>query len=127
MNFYKSKLFGINVRDQWLQQTTEFLNCRVGVLPFIYLGLPIGANANRKVTWQLVIDKIRNRLVSWSSSHLSLGGKIILLKSVLFALPVYYLSFFKVSVGVANVIESMFQRFLWGSSDNLRKIHWVAW
>lgn len=62
VNFYKSKLFGINMGERWLQQAANFLNCEVGNLPFIYLALPVGVNSSRKVTWQLVLDKIRNRL-----------------------------------------------------------------
>lgn len=50
-----------------------------------------------------------------------------MLKSVLFALPIYYLSFFKAPLGVTGLIETMFKRFLWGSSENNRKIHWVPW
>lgn len=68
-------------------------------------------------------------MTSWNSAHLSLGGKIILLKSVLFGLPIYYLSFFKAPIGVVEGIESLFIRFLWGGgcSESSKKMHWVAW
>lgn len=50
VNFHKSQLFGINVEDIWLNQAAIFLNCGVGKFPFVYLGLPIGADARRKST-----------------------------------------------------------------------------
>lgn len=74
-----------------------------------------------------MIDKIRGRLIAWNSKFLSLGGKMVLLKSVLYALPIYYLSFFKAPASVIGAIESLFRRFLWGGSEGGRKIHWVAW
>lgn len=127
VNFHKSQLVGINVGTEWLNEAASFLNCKIGAIPFIYLGLPIGADARRKSTWQPVVDKIRGRLSSWNSSHLSLGGKIVLLKSVLYSLPVYYFSFFKAPEGVISDIERLFKRFLWGGGEESRKIHWVAW
>lgn len=48
VNFYKSQLIGVNVKEGWLEEAAHFLNCKVGALPFIYLGLPIGANARKK-------------------------------------------------------------------------------
>lgn len=43
---------------------------------------------------QPVLDKIRHCLTSWGGQQLLLGGKVVLLKSVLYALPMYFLSFF---------------------------------
>ena len=42
VNFYKSMLTGINIIALWLSKAASVLNCRVGTLPFMYLGLPIG-------------------------------------------------------------------------------------
>lgn len=75
VNFHKSQLCGINVVEGWLNEPARVLNCSVGVFPFVYLGLPVGADARRKTTWQPMLDKIGGRLASWNSQHLSLGGK----------------------------------------------------
>lgn len=99
VNFHKSQLIGVNVKEGWMNETANFLNCKVGALSFTYLGLPIGGDARRKITWQPVLVKIRNCLASWNSAHLSFGAKIVLLKSVLHALPIYFISFFKLPGG----------------------------
>jgi hypothetical protein len=44
VNFWKSGLIGVNVPSSFLNMASNFLNCRIGALPFKYLGLPIGAN-----------------------------------------------------------------------------------
>jgi hypothetical protein len=45
VNFWKSCLFGVNVSNDFLTMASDFLNCRLGHLPFKYLGLPVGANS----------------------------------------------------------------------------------
>lgn len=52
---------------------------------------------------------------------------MVLLKFVLYALPIYFLSFFKAPECVINAIERMFRRFLWGGEEGEKTIHWVAW
>jgi hypothetical protein len=47
VNFHKSCLMGVNVSTGFLGMASSFLNCKVGSLPFMYLGLPVGANARK--------------------------------------------------------------------------------
>ena len=41
VNFHKIMLTYINVSESWLNEAALLMNCRVGTLPFVYLGLPI--------------------------------------------------------------------------------------
>nr|KYP73297.1 Putative ribonuclease H protein At1g65750 family [Cajanus cajan] len=127
VNFHKSKLFGFNINIEVLNLMAQFLNCKVGSLPFCYLGLPLGANPHCIKTWEPVISKVKKRLSKWKSSTLSFGGRSVLLKSVLNSIPTYYLSFFKAPQGIISKLESLFKLFLWGGDENHRKIAWVAW
>ena len=79
--------------------------------PFLYLGLPIGGDPRKLKFWQPLIDRIKSRLSGWKSRNLSLGGRLVLLKSVLSSLPVYFLSFFKAPAGIISSIESLFNCF----------------
>jgi len=114
VNFHKSMLTGININASWLSEAALVLNCRVGMLPFVYLGLPIGGDACRLEFWQPVLNRIRTRLSSWNNKFLSFGGCLIILKSVMSSLPVYFLSFFKTPTGIISSIESLFKRFFLG-------------
>ena len=95
VSFAKSLLVGANVATSWLNEAVMALNCKVGSIPFMYLGLPIGGNARRLSFWEQLINRFKSRLSVWKLKHLSLGGRLVLLKSVLSSLPVYALSFFK--------------------------------
>jgi hypothetical protein len=48
----------------------------------------------RLIFWYPVVEHIRNHLPGWKSKNLSIGGRLILLKSVLSSILVYFLSFF---------------------------------
>ncbi|XP_058774729.1 uncharacterized protein LOC131649001 [Vicia villosa] len=127
VNYLKSSLVGINVSQHWIMEAANILNCGISSLPLSYLGLPIGENSKRLDTWSQVINTVKTRLSSWKNKHLSIGGRIVILKSVLFAIPVYFLSFFKIPPGIIFKLESIFKQFLWGGSEIERKINWVSW
>ncbi|MCI30540.1 RNA-directed DNA polymerase (Reverse transcriptase), partial [Trifolium medium] len=95
VNFNKSMLVGVNIPDSWLHEVASALCCKVGKVPFLYLGLPIGGDPRRLSFWEPVLARLKNKLSGWKSRFLSFGGRMILLKSVLTSLPVYALSFFK--------------------------------
>ncbi|MCH88301.1 cysteine-rich receptor-like protein kinase, partial [Trifolium medium] len=95
VNFHKSMLVWVNISDSWLHEAASVLRCRVGKVPFLYLGLPIGGNPTRLGFWDPVVTRIKKRLTGWKSRFLSFGGRLILPKSVLTSLSVYVLSFFK--------------------------------
>jgi len=120
-------LTGININTSWLSKIASVLNYRVGTLPFVYLGLPIGDDARRLEFWQPVLNRIRTRLSSWNKKNLSFGGRLILLKFILSSLPVYFLSFFKAPTGIIPSIESLFKSFFFwgGGGEDFRKIAWV--
>lgn len=102
---------GLNVEDVWLASAAAVLNCKTGIVPFKYLGLPIGVDPRKIATWNPVVKKVRRRLSSWNSKQLSFAGRMVLIKSVLSALPTYFLSFFKAPKGIIHTLESLFKIF----------------
>ncbi|CAJ2670980.1 unnamed protein product [Trifolium pratense] len=127
VNFNKSMLVGVNISDSWLEEAASALCCKVGKIPFLYLGLQIGGDPRRLSFWDPMLIRIKNRLSGWKSRFLSFGGRLVLLKSVLTSLPVYALSFFKAPSGIISSIESLFTKFFWGGCEESRKISWVSW
>ncbi|CAJ2635167.1 unnamed protein product [Trifolium pratense] len=127
VNFWKSGLMGVNVPQTFMAMACSFLNCKLGSFPFKYLGLPIGANPRRLSTWDPLLDHLRNRLFSWRNKHISLGGRIILINAVLNAIPIFFLSFMKMPVGVWRKMVRIQREFLWGGVRGGRKISWVKW
>jgi len=114
VNFHKSLLVGINIGSSWLLEAASILNCKVGTIPFLYFGLPIGCDPRRLAFREPLMSTIKTRLSKWQSHFLSFGGRLILLKSLLTSLPVHALSFFKALSGIISSIETLFKNFFLG-------------
>lgn len=122
INFFKSCLIGVNVPNDFMEMACNFLNCSQGNLPFKYLGLPVGAKPRSILTWEPLLERLGRRLNSWGHKYISLGGRIILLNSVL-----NDLSFWKMPTKVWRRIVRIQREFLWGGVGGGRKISWVRW
>ncbi|KAF1865926.1 hypothetical protein Lal_00033388 [Lupinus albus] len=80
INYSKSSLFGVNIKDAQLNSTIVSLHCKLSAKSFTYLGIPVGITHKRKSTWNPLIDKIRSKLTSWKSSQISFGGRMVLFR-----------------------------------------------
>jgi hypothetical protein len=70
---------------------STFLHCGVDSIPFRFLGISMGANPRRKVTWKPIVEFTRKCLSRWKSHNLSIGGRITLINSILSSLPLFFL------------------------------------
>jgi len=65
INFAKSCFGVFGVTDQWKQEAANYLHCSLLAFPFIYLGIPIGANSRRCHMWDSIIRKCERKLSKW--------------------------------------------------------------
>lgn len=68
VNFHKSSILGLNLDSTWLQFAADSLQCKMGEFPFTYLGLPIGGNSSLLSTWDLVVNRMNQKLASWKGN-----------------------------------------------------------
>lgn len=123
VNFFKSSIYGLNLREDFLEATSVFLHCSIGLLPFKYLGTFVGDSPRKEKSWSYVIDNLRNRLSVWRGKYLSLGGKGVLINSVLNALPIFSLLFYNASIIILKEIIRIQSNVLWGGGSSVRSIH----
>ncbi|XP_071939020.1 uncharacterized protein [Coffea arabica] len=95
--------------------------------PIRYLGFPLYFGRCKSSYFGEVCQSILGRIRSWKSRMLSLGGKIVLIKHVLATMPVHLLSAAVIPGKVFRTIEKAFSTFLWGSSSEESKFHWIRW
>ncbi|GJX23303.1 reverse transcriptase domain, reverse transcriptase zinc-binding domain protein [Tanacetum coccineum] len=127
INIHKSNVYGVGVSDNKVHSMATYIGCSPGSFPFTYLGLPIGANTNLTVSWNVLLDRFDARLSKWKANLLFIGGCLILIKYVLRSLGIYYFSIFKVSDSVLKILEKKRASFFWGGSKDVRKLAWVKW
>lgn len=95
----------------------------MGTLPTFYLGLPPGANNNKKEIWVCGIERIKQRLGSRKNKTLSKAGGLTLIGSVLTNLSIYFMSLFRVPKGVARTIDKLCKDFLLNNLSRTKKVH----
>ena len=110
-----------------IHNLANILQCRVGSLPMIYLGMPLGTSYKTASIWNPILEWMKKKLSGWKQLYLSKGGRLNLLKSTLSSLPTFYLSLFTVPKAVAMRFERIQRNFLWGSSAECFKYPLVAW
>ncbi|GJR58116.1 reverse transcriptase domain, reverse transcriptase zinc-binding domain protein [Tanacetum coccineum] len=127
VNLAKSRIFGVGVDIEKVETVASSLGCTHDSIPFLYLGLPVGKKMHFCEGWDVVINRIRDRLSAWKAKSLSIGGRLTLIKSTLGSIPLYYLSLFKAPIKVVNLLESIRARFFWGFKDDKFGVSWVKW
>ena len=112
INKAKSALFDINFSNESLEAMASRWGCEVGSWPMLYLGLPLGDNPRSLSFWNPIVEKVEKRLQKWKRACLLKGGRLTLIEAVLSNIPSYYLSLFKMPVGVAAKVETLMRNFL---------------
>lgn len=91
------------------------------------MGLPELFGRKKRDIFAAILDRIRQRTLSWTTNFLSGAGKQVLLKAVLAAMPCYAMSCFKLPKSLCKQIQSMLTRFWWDANSTKKKMCWVAW
>lgn len=97
-------MYAINVDNHFLNNAAEFLLCKVGSLPFKFLGIPMAANPRKCSTWDPIVTILKKRLQKWKGRFMSIGGRVTLINSVLNSMPLYFFSFYKAPKKIVKTI-----------------------
>ncbi|XP_073035927.1 uncharacterized protein [Primulina eburnea] len=127
INLDKSAILGLNHSDFEVEEMAKELGCRREQWPIKYLGAPLGGNPSKMEFWEPVVSKFSKKLANWKKSFLSRGGRLTLIKSVLSAMPTYFMSLFKMPSRVAKYLEKLMRDFLWDGPDGEKHCHVVGW
>lgn len=71
----------------------------------LYLGLPTFYLRNKNLQFAYLSERICHRIQGWSYKFFSVGGREVLIKSVLHAIPSYAKSCFKLPVSLCQGIK----------------------
>lgn len=70
---------------------------------------------------------MEKRVLAWNHKHFSKGGKEVLIKAVLQAIPTYVMSCFRIPSSICKDMESIYAKFRWEGVKNKKSLHWKTW
>jgi retron-type reverse transcriptase len=82
INFHKSSMIPINLADIDAQRIAKLIGCNIAVMPFTYLGLPLGTTKPSVQDLMPLVDRIERR-VSATFMLMYYSGKVSLINSLL--------------------------------------------
>lgn len=109
--------------EEALGEMAGIMGCGIGEWPIPYLGLQVGGRIKGCEAWRGTVERVRRRLKSWDVKHVSLGGRLTLVKSVLTSISIYNLLFLKIPRTIEIKLRALFTQFLWGIKKERRRRH----
>lgn len=127
INPAKSSIYMAGRITQSFQNEVQRLCIPADTLPVRYLGLPLTTISMTRDDYEPLIDKIRTRLLSWSSKSLSYEGRLQLINFVIMSITNFWCSVFKLPERCLEEIERMCSGFLWSGTPTSNTQAKVAW
>jgi exonuclease III len=127
-NFQKSTILPIRCEGINLSEVLAGSPASVSSFPTKYLGLPLSDRRLKRVDFQPLVDKSVNKITLWNGRQINQAGRLTLVKAVLTAQAVYFLTALRAPNGVLNEIDRQRRKFLWAGTEALTggkcKVNW---
>lgn len=92
-----------------------------------YLDFSLKHSGSQGQDFGFVLDRVKKKLAGWKASLLSMAGKMVLIQAFSSTIPTYVMQNVQLPEKILKGIDRVNKNFLWGSTDNSRKMHWVNW
>ena len=73
------------------------------------------------------MERVISKISGWKAKFLSFAGRIVLIKSVMAAIPNHVMQGVALSNHLLEKLDKINRDFLWGSSMEKKKLHLVGW
>jgi hypothetical protein len=105
----------------------ELFGCNQGDFPIRYLVILIHFWRLTNVEWKIAEERLQLCLSSWKGKLLYIGGRLVLINSVMSNMVLYMLSFFLLPKGVLNRLDFFRSRFFWQGDSEKKKYRLAKW
>lgn len=124
----KSSVIPIQCTDEQVREFKRHLQCQVANFPCKYLGLPLAIRRLTKEDLQPILDQISDMLPGWKAPLMARAGRLVLVRAVLTAVPIYTLMALEIPKWAIKAIEKIIRAFLWRGRKEARGGHCpIAW
>ena len=77
--------------------------------------------------WKWSLEKLEKCLKIWSHKWLSRAGRLVLVKAILEAIPIYWMSLSWIPKGILEEARGICFPFLWSGKKDVQVTPWVRW
>ena len=127
-NCSKSMVAPIRCDHLDLDDILHSFSANRSTFPMKYLGLPLSVKRLNRIHFQPLEDKIASKISPWLGMLMAAPGRAVLVKSVLTAIAIYYMTALNLPIEVLEKIDSLRRAFLWVGCDKVTggkcKINW---
>lgn len=121
-SFYAS---GLTTAETDLIQASTGMT--LGSLPFRYLGVPLNSRKLSLTNCEPLIHQVKSRLSSWSVKTLSLSGRLLLIKTVIAGITIFWCYALILPKACIDRINSLCGIFLWKGNIEGHHSARVSW
>lgn len=93
------------------QDVCQELGVRKAAIPGKYLGLPMRIGRNKVADFSFLVDRVDQKLQSWSTQAISRAGKVILLKTAAQSIPNFWMNLLLIPNEICDRIEKKMNAF----------------
>ncbi|XP_059064528.1 uncharacterized protein LOC131856677 [Cryptomeria japonica] len=127
MNEQKSMIYFLDTSRSIQSKIVGILQFGQGGFPIKNLGVPLFAGRLDNKIWEEIVNKCKAKSAAWMNNWLSQAGCIQMIKSILFAVPIYYMPCYSLSCKAISALDGMLKKFLWEGSKEAKKIPLINW
>ena len=128
INFQKSLIqSGHKIEETTRQELRDILGIQNLGGMGSYLGLPESLGGSKIHVFGFVQDRLNNRVNGWTFNFFPKGGKEIIIKSVVTALPNDVMSVYRLPKATVKKLTSAVSKFWWSPGGTTRGMHWKSW
>lgn len=92
-----------------------------------YLGFWLKPTCQRIADWTWLVSKMEKRISCWSHRYISRAGRLILIKSVLEATPVFQMALAWIPRHTLARLQQIYNRYLQAGSQDKWIFAWIGW
>ena len=107
VNQNKSQVFFVNTPPTTQRNILRILGFSKGDFPSKYLRIPLGLGRMQKESWQELLDRMKQKISSWVLRPLNFPSRLILVKSIMQAMPTYLFSILAAPKSILKEIQRL--------------------
>ena len=126
INFGKSVIVPLNVDDELVQSLAQIWKCKVGTMPFTYIGLPMGTTRPTVTDLMPIVERAERKLSS-ALCMMNQGSKLTLLNSMITSIMIFLMCTLKFPLKLIEHLDKIRRRCLWRKKNEKVKyaIPWL--